>query len=256
MNRGITLSGHEAAVQKVLAQHGLLRIAHRGASATAPENTMHAFRQAIADGADMIELDVRLSKDGSLVILHDEYLNRTTSGCGLVCETHVDEIRRLDAGSWFQPQFAGARVPTLEEVLSQFPDTCFNVELKTFPLHRCTELVEGVLKAIAEAGAWARVLISSFDHAALQTARALSPDVLLGALYCGRLWSPFALAEDLQLTSFHPDVASLEPLFIAEAQARGYHVLTWTVRSLEMLEWSMMHQVDGVILDDVKLGMV
>ncbi|WP_284285992.1 glycerophosphodiester phosphodiesterase family protein [Alicyclobacillus fastidiosus] len=99
------------AVQDVLAQDGLLRIAHRGASETSPENTIHAFRQAIADGADMIELDVRLTKDGSLVIVHDEYLNRTTSGQGLVCDRHVDEIRRLDAGSWFHPQFAGIRVP-------------------------------------------------------------------------------------------------------------------------------------------------
>ena len=95
----------------------MLLVAHRGASAVAPENTMSAFRRAIEAGADAVELDVQATSDGQLVVIHDSTLDRTTDGTGAVFETDAATIAGADAGSWFSPDFAGERVPTLEEVL-------------------------------------------------------------------------------------------------------------------------------------------
>ena len=111
-----------------------LLIAHRGASALAPENTMAAFRLAVEAGADLVELDVRLSADGHPVVIHDAYLSRTTDGLGPVARTPLAALQRLDAGSWFAPRFAGERIPTLDEVLrwaqSCTPPIPLMVELK------------------------------------------------------------------------------------------------------------------------------
>src|SRR5262245_679720 len=106
-----------------------LVIAHRGASGTCPENTLAAFRRAVEVGADMIELDVQLTRDDAVVVMHDWTLDRTTDGSGAVGERALDELRPLDAGRWFAPEFAGERVPTLAAVLDAVPIP-INVELK------------------------------------------------------------------------------------------------------------------------------
>ncbi|GEO27245.1 glycerophosphoryl diester phosphodiesterase [Alicyclobacillus acidoterrestris] len=240
-------------IQDMFAQDRVLRIAHRGASDRCPENTLPAFRQAFAHGADMVELDVQLTKDGSLVILHDHYLDRTTTGQGLVAEHTQQQIVAYDAGTWFDSQFAGTHVPLLDDVLREFPEASFNIELKSFPLARSTELVDAVLSCVKAHDAMDRVLLSSFDHAALHTARTRSRDIALGALYCGRLWPAFQLAEALRLTSLHPDVASLDASFIAEARAHGYAVLTWTVQTPDMLQWAIANGVSGVITDVIDM---
>jgi glycerophosphoryl diester phosphodiesterase len=108
--------------------------AHRGDVAAAPENTVPAFISAVKKGAGMIEFDVQLSKDGRLVIMHDATVNRTTDGKGRVSDLTFDELRALDAGSWFDPSFAGTRIPTLEETLNAIPKTIqCNVHLKNSP---------------------------------------------------------------------------------------------------------------------------
>ncbi len=108
-------------------------IAHRGASGDAPENTLAAFREAIRQKADAIELDVQQTRDNKLIILHDPWLQRTTSGRGLVSSKNLKQIKALDAGSWHSPRFAGERVPTLEEVLDTFGvKTHYVIELKFY----------------------------------------------------------------------------------------------------------------------------
>ncbi|MFO0946303.1 MAG: glycerophosphodiester phosphodiesterase family protein [Planctomycetota bacterium] len=116
--------------------------AHRGDSKAAPENTLPAIASAVKKGAPQIEFDVHLTRDGKLVIIHDATVNRTTNGKGTVSEMTFEEIRKLDAGSWFSPQFAGTRIPTLEEVIDAIPRaTWANVHLKNAP---------GVAKAAAK----------------------------------------------------------------------------------------------------------
>src|SRR5919197_4354903 len=95
-----------------------LVVGHRGAMGYAPENTLASFELAVEQGADVVELDVHLSRDGQVVVIHDEQLDRTTDGRGLVGDRTLDELKRLDAGSWFDPRFAGQRIPTLHEVLA------------------------------------------------------------------------------------------------------------------------------------------
>ncbi len=107
-------------------------LAHRGASAYAPENTMAAFKKAIEMNADGIELDVHLSKDGYIVIIHDERVDRTTDGKGEVKDFSLDELKKLDAGSWFSDEYKGEKIPTLEELLSLIKNTeiYLNIEIK------------------------------------------------------------------------------------------------------------------------------
>jgi len=154
------------------APRGRWVIAHRGASARFPENTLPAFRAAVEVGADFIELDVHLTADDEVVVVHDGTLGRTISGAGRVAELTLAELRRRDAGSWKSAEFAGARVPTLAEVLDGIPLPVM-VEIK--PEGR--RVVERTVEVIRAAGAAGRVVIASFSDANLRDAEVLLPEV-------------------------------------------------------------------------------
>lgn len=134
-------------------------IAHRGASGVCPENTLLAFRRALEDGADALELDVRASRDGVPVVIHDATLERTTDGRGAVADVTAADLAALDAG-------AGEPVPTFRDVLHAFPDTPLVVEIKT------ASASAAALRALREAGAVSRVVVGSFDRGALGPFRA------------------------------------------------------------------------------------
>jgi glycerophosphoryl diester phosphodiesterase len=159
-------------------------IAHRGSSASAPENTMAAFRLAAEEGAEMIELDVRMSRDGHLVVHHDRRLGRTSLGRGRVPELSLEELRRVDAGSWFGRSFAGERIPLLAEVLAWLPVSMgLNIEVKTDGDRRGAASIAPVLqRVLRRSGALERVLLSSFDHTFLQMAHIGTPGLAIGAL--------------------------------------------------------------------------
>lgn len=250
---GVNKGGTTMEMREWLTSERVIWQAHRGANQECPENTMPAFFRASHAGVDMIELDVRLTKDHQLVILHDGALNRTTNGQGSVAETTLHEILQLDAGRWFSDAFAGTRVCTLDEVLQQLPAMRFNIELKTNPVHQSHLLVSRVLECIHQHGAMNRVMLSSFDHVALYQARSLSNTVTLGALYNGRLWRPFELAEALDLTCFHPNVDSLDKSFIHQAKDLGYGVAVWTVRDGDTLRMALECGVNNLIVDDLSL---
>ena len=145
--------------------------AHRGSSGTHPENTLPAFREAAALPVHGVELDVHLSKDGELVVIHDEKVNRTTNGKGYVKDMPLAELKQLDAGSWKAAEWAGATIPTLAEVFGVFKDTghILNVELKTdiFPY---AGALEKVARLAAGQGMEKRLVISSFNHQDVQQA--------------------------------------------------------------------------------------
>lgn len=139
-------------------------IAHRGASADAPENTLAAFREAIRQKADAIELDVQMTKDKKLVIMHDLTLNRTTNGKGLVASKSLREIKKLDAGAKFDPRFRGERIPTLDEVFATFGKKInYVVELKFYRLNP-GRFAERVYDTVANHGLVNQTLFLSFDH--------------------------------------------------------------------------------------------
>jgi glycerophosphoryl diester phosphodiesterase len=170
---------HLASVNPLLELGRRLVIAHRGASAEHPENTLESFRVALEQGAHALELDVRATADGEAVVIHDATLDRTTDLSGLVRERRLAELRRADAGARFAPErdgpwrASGVRVPTLAEVLAAFPDVSILIEVKE------PAVAEPARRAILEAGAASRVVLASADHAALERFR--EPPFLRGA---------------------------------------------------------------------------
>ena len=157
-------------------------IAHRGLSGRAPENTLTAIRRAIEVGADMVEIDVTLSSDKHVVVIHDETLDRTTNGSGEVGEHSLSELKELDAGAWFNPEFAGEHLPTLDEVLREVDGRILlNVEIKSEAVAR--GVVPLVASEIRELGMIDQVVVSSFSPEALRQMHEAAPEITTAVLY-------------------------------------------------------------------------
>jgi glycerophosphoryl diester phosphodiesterase len=221
-------------------------IAHRGASGTAPENTLPAFRRAEELGADMIELDVQLTRDGHPVVIHDRTLDRTTSGRGAVRRRTLAEIGLLDAGFWFGRRFADTRVPTLGEVLEAV-GIPINVELKAAG---DDGLERRVLDTVTRAGALDRVVFSSFDGASLGRLRALSGDADLAVLWPGRaIARAVALADRVGARSLHLRTSRVVASAITAGHAAGFAVRVWTVNAPAEFARLTDAGADGVFTD-------
>lgn len=224
----------------------LLVIAHRGASGTCPENTLVAFARAAALGAHMIELDVQLTSDGEVVVMHDWTLERTTDGAGAVRERTLAEIRRLDAGAWFGPAFRGTRVPTLAEVLAAVA-LPVNIELK--PVGN-DGLEARALAVVESAGALARVVFSSFDAGALERVRALTARATLAVLWdAGPVSEAVARARRVGARALHLRKELTTPDALALASAAGLPVRAWTVNELGEMDRLVAAGVEGVFTD-------
>jgi glycerophosphoryl diester phosphodiesterase len=221
-------------------------IAHRGASGTCPENTLPAFRRAAEVGAQMVELDVQLTRDRRPVVIHDWTLDRTTSGTGAVRRRSLAEIATLDAGSWFAAAFAGTPVPTLDQVLAAI-ELRVNVELKS---RGNDGLERAVLEVVEGAGALRRVVFSSFEPASLRRLRALSAEAELGVLWAGRaVGRALALADSVRATSVHIRKGAATPAAIARARAAGLAVRVWTVNAAEDFARLAAAGADAVFTD-------
>lgn len=223
-----------------------LVIAHRGASGTCPENTLVAFVRAAALGAHMVELDVQVTRDGEVVVMHDWTLERTTDGVGAVRDRTLAEMRQLDAGAWFGPHFRGTRVPTLAEVLAavRLP---VNVELKPVG----DDGLEGRALAVVEsAGALARVVFSSFDEGALERLRARSADSSLAVLWnSGPVADAVARAERVAARALHLRKDCVTPQALAAAAAAGLAVRAWTVNERGEMDRLVAAGVEGIFTD-------
>ena len=157
-------------------------IAHRGFSGAAPENTIAAVRAAIEIQADMAEIDVTLTADGHIVVIHDETLDRTTNGSGKVSDFSRAELQLLDAGAWFAPTFAGERIPSLDAVLDEIEDRILlNVEIKSEAVDR--GVVPKVASSIRKRGMVDKVVVSSFSPTALQQMHSVAPEIRTAVLY-------------------------------------------------------------------------
>jgi glycerophosphoryl diester phosphodiesterase len=228
---------------------GFLGIAHRGASGRAPENTHAAFAAALALGAEAIELDVQLSADGELVVIHDETLERTTDGQGAVGDRSVAELARLDAGAWFAPEYRGERIPRLADVLAQVRDrVTLNVEIKSARDLGVIEAKLAALIAAERAAEW--VVFSSFYPEAVRTLRALAPWARLGVL-CDE--DPrrhgFAVAGEIAAELVIPGRAWVDARVVEEAHVRGYDVWVWTVNEPGEMRRLIALGVDAIFSD-------
>jgi glycerophosphoryl diester phosphodiesterase len=223
-----------------------LVIAHRGASGTRPENTLAAFRRAEELGAHMVELDVQLTRDGEVVVMHDWTLARTTNGRGRVSSRTIEEIRRLDAGTWFGRDWAAERVPTLREVLDavRLP---VNVELKA----RGDDGLEArALDVVRDAGAHGRVIFSSFDPGSLVRLRRLSEAAEVAVLWSHRRIAPaLRLAGRVGATAVHIRKDATAPAEVRAALGAGLHVRAWTVNDPAESRRLAAFGVGGVFTD-------
>ena len=225
-----------------------LVIAHRGASAETPENTIAAFELALRQDADAIELDVHLSKDNHPVIIHDFTLERTSDGFGPVRERTVRELKRLDAGGWHGPQFRGQRIQTLQEVLERFRDrTRFWIELKggsdLYP-----GIEERVVSMIETYEVVERALVQSFDPNTLAQIGALNPEIPLGVLVAQppleTLWKTPGAAR-----AICPGVHLLSAAAVAAIRGAGLECYAWTVNEPAKMDRLVEWGVSGVITD-------
>lgn len=219
--------------------------AHRGASQVAPENTLAAFRAAELAGADGIELDIHLCRDGVPVVIHDESVDRTTDGSGAVGSYSLRELRKLDAGGWFSPAFSGEAVPTLEEVLSWAEGRVrLNIEIKSA---RAGEAVLDQLASFPQA----RILVSSFDHGLLEHLHHLSSDLPLAFLCESPLWRrPLRRAAACGAESFHPRRDRVSRAMTVACRREGIGVVPWTVDNLRQL-WPLLRLgISGVFTND------
>jgi glycerophosphoryl diester phosphodiesterase len=214
-------------------------IAHRGARAEEPENTIRAIKRAFECGADAVEVDVRLSKDGEVMVIHDETLERTTNGVGWIKEKTLEQLRTFDAGR-------GERIPKLSDVLSLSEK--LGVELVVEVKEEETE--EIVIREIIEAGMEAKVIISSFFHPSLLKVKELAPRIKTGVIISSLPVFPVNLALDANANVIFPKYTRLNREFIEEAVEKGIQIYPWTVNTREDLERVLELGVDGIVTDN------
>jgi glycerophosphoryl diester phosphodiesterase len=218
-----------------------LILAHRGASAYAPENTFAAFDLAHEMGAPAVETDVRATRDGTLVILHDSTVDRTTDGHGAVADLTLTDVKSLDAGGWFAPRFAGQRIPTLEEFLARYRAT-FPICLEI----KALEIEETVLAAVAAARLSFPPTYTSFEFETVERLGKLAPAARIG--YLSRTFDSATIARTRRAgaTQICPHAADLASDLIDEARAAGLEVRAWGVSDDALLARAIAHGVDGL----------
>jgi glycerophosphoryl diester phosphodiesterase len=218
----------------------VLKIAHRGASGRFPENTLRAFEAAIEAGAEMCELDVRLTRDGALVVIHDDTVDRTTNGTGEVRAMTLQKLKRLEAGSKFGVQFANERIPTLEEVLALVGGRCgLNIEIKA-------PGVESKLCALIRTRA-AAMLVSCFDWQALVRVRSLAPEIPVGLLASRWPARLLGAASEMKAEAINPRFDMVTEELCAAAHKRGIRVYAWTVDAPDAMRKLIAYGVDGIV---------
>jgi glycerophosphoryl diester phosphodiesterase len=242
-----------------------VNVAHRGASTLAPENTIEAFRLAVEAGAGGLELDVHMTRDGHIVVIHDATVDRTTNGSGAVSEMTLTELRRFDAGHTFSPDGGstrpyrgrGVRVPTLGEFLEEFPGVAVNLEIKA----GTPGIEETVLGILRDANALGRALVVSTPHAIVKRFRKISSGhistgasrweigvfYILSRLRLERLVRP--AYDALQVPLLHRGILVVTPRFIRAAQARGVRVDVWTINQAEEMRRLLDLGVDVIMTD-------
>ncbi|MFD2617228.1 glycerophosphodiester phosphodiesterase [Terrilactibacillus laevilacticus] len=224
--------------------------AHRGSKGNRPENTIAAFKEAMRINSDGIELDVHLTKDQELVIIHDEKIDRTTNGKGYVKDYTLQELKQFDAGAWFSDEYKGERIPTLKEVLTLLKDYegTLNIELKTdridYPF-----IEQKVIDAVHEWRPNHPTLYSSFNHESLARLKAIEPEADFGILLFEKLYDPWLYARHIGASSLHLyKPAALSPS-TSVIQDEGLAVRAWTINDADDMRRLFALDVDGIMTD-------
>lgn len=242
-----------------------VNLAHRGASARAPENTLEAFRLAVEAGAGGLELDVHVTRDGQVVVIHDATVDRTTDGSGAVAEMELEEIQRLDAGYRFSTDGGrtfpyrgrGVRIPTLTEVYASFPEARVNADIKEAQWGA----EEAVWRVVRSAGAEERTLIASTEHAVVRRFRRISRGRIATAASRREIAAFYVLSrarlgalarpvyDALQVPVEHRGIELLTPRFVRAARSAGVRVDVWTINDAAQMRWLLDIGVSGIMTD-------
>lgn len=231
-----------------------LVIAHRGYKGLYPENTLASFDAAIRHGAEMIELDITLTKDRKVVVIHDDTVDRTTNGTGNVRTFPLKKLQRLDAGSWFDSRFSGERIPTLADVLDLAKDNIsVNIEIKSsaWEFSAPEDAIEKqVLMLVRDKKMTDQILVSSFEKNLLYNLRSMDKTLPLSFLTD---YKPdknvFTTLKDLNAYSWNQDIRFLRDEDVKFMQANGFKVMTYTVNTKDMVKKCMDMGCDGFFTD-------
>lgn len=227
-------------------------IAHRGSSSAAPENTIAAFDVAVEQGADYIELDVQMTMDQHVVVIHDDTVDRTTNGNGLVKSSTLDQLKKLDAGSWFDQQYTNERIPTLQEILERYSQRIgILIEIK----HPKRQIgIEKAVARIINRFAYSRhIIIQSFDVHALQRIKAFAPSLRTALIIKPdafkltkrklTTYSSFANCLNMKKTM-------INKWWIDRIHSFGMEVFIWTVKDQKTADRIKKYPIDGVVTDN------
>lgn len=223
-----------------------IRIAHRGASGIAPENTLAAFKKAIEIGVDAVELDLHGTADGEIVVIHDATLDRTTNMHGPVKQTTLETIKCADAGAWFSPEFAGETVPTLSEALAFITDNAIALlEIKD------GTIAEAVVQKICEMDMLELTVVISFHTSVLQTVRSLESRIPTGWLIGSNNGHTHPIQLCQQLGAIGSSLLNVNHLLITdefayEVRRRGITLWSWTVDDIECMRQMQAFGVQGI----------
>jgi len=222
--------------------------AHRGASAYRPENTLEAFSLAIKQGADCLEMDVHLTKDGEIVVTHDERLDRVSNGTGHINDYTLEELKSYNFGKLFPDM--KCQIPTLTEVFSlvKTTETSLNIEVKGFE-RLYHELPQKLVTLAKKYDMENRIIYSSFNHYYLQQIKSIEPSAKIGLLYELGLVDPWVYAKYLNADAIHPHYAIITalPETVKHCHDNGIKVNVWTVDDPNVIKLMLKCAVDGII---------
>ncbi len=242
-------TGRRSLGQRLRQERGRVWIVgHRGAMGYRPEITLASYEFALQVGADWIECDCHLSRDGALVVIHDESVDRTTNGHGLVRDHTLAELKQLDAGSWFSTEFNDQRVLTVEELLdwAKQRDTIVDIEIKNAPLYY-PGIEDAVVAALQRTEMTEQAIVISFDHRAVGRVKALQQRIATGVLYaCRPADGGISLAQAVNADALLPHWAYVTREDVDAAHAAGLSVAPWATSDPAILEHLIAAGVDGI----------
>lgn len=230
-------------------------IAHRGASAHAPENTMPAFHKALRLGATVIELDILPSRDNVPMVLHDLKLNRTTNGRGSVTTFTARELKKLDAGYWYSPEFKGTTIPELSEVLQWASGKiAVNIEIKKEAVtdRYSGSVTEAAVKQVKEFGMDKEVVFSSFDFRAIRQIKNAEPGMICHLLYSRQQVQKTGLTDllnEYSAAGMNLTPSRLFPQWLAESKKSGAEIWVYTVNDPKQMRYLLQQGVTGIFSD-------
>jgi glycerophosphoryl diester phosphodiesterase len=228
-------------------------LAHRGASAYAPENTLEAFRLAVQQHADGLEIDIHLTKDGEIVVIHDDTIDRTSNGKGDIMSYTLAELKAFRFNKGFEEQYPEAQIPSLREVLELVKDHDLYLNIEVKDILSKSELYNGLgkeaAKLVEEYGLSGQVIFSSFNHTSMVRLKESCPEMRTALLYIAGMYEGGKYAQMTGADALHPLYIGVNRELVEEAHSAGVQVNAWTVNDPEHIRMMLEAGVDAIITD-------